>query len=223
MVLLDAPANSGQTRSAAAEAMKAVALRLFAQSGINAVTVRQIAEAAGQKNHAAVTYHFGSKEALIRELIVDGAARIDAARNAWLDAAEAAGGPRSIEEVMNGLVRTSLDHDPPSGGECYNRFLAGVQLVNRALFEDAVRGRWNRGYQRCLDHCRRLLPAIPPRTMNQRLLFMGAAIGAILAARETELADQSRHHPMWSADATLDQIALTLAAMIDQPECKATA
>jgi AcrR family transcriptional regulator len=213
-----APAESNQPRSAAAEAMKAVALRLFAQSGINAVTVRQIAEAAGQKNHAAVTYYFGSKDALIRELIVDGAARIDAARNAWLDDAEADGGPHSVEQVMSGLVRTSLDNDPPAGGECYNRFLVGVQLVNRSLFEDAVKGRWNRGYQRCLDHCRRLLPAIAPRTMNQRLLFMGSAIGAILAARETELADQSRHHPMWSADATLDHIAQTLAAMIDQPE-----
>lgn len=206
-----------QPRSAPAEAIKAVALRLFAERGINAVTVRQIAEAAGQKNHAAVTYHFGSKEGLIRELIVDGAARIDAGRNAWLDACEAQGGPHDVAEVMRGLVRTSLDNDPPAGGECYNRFLAGLQLVNRPLFEDAVRGRWNRGYQRCLDHCRRLLPDVPARTMNQRLLFMGAAIGAILAARETELADQSRPHPMWSADATLDHIATTLAAMIDQP------
>lgn len=208
---------ASQPRSAPAEAIKSVALRLFAERGINAVTVRQIAEAAGQKNHAAVTYHFGGKDALIRELIVDGAARIDAARNAWLDSAEAEGGPHNVGEVMAGLVRTSLDHDPPPGGECYNRFLAGLQLVNRPLFEDAVRGRWNRGYQRCLDHCRRLLPDVPARVMNQRLLFMGAAIGAILAARETELSDQSRPHPTWGADATLDHIASTLAAMVDQP------
>lgn len=217
MASLPVSAIPGQPRSAAAEAMKAVALRLFAVHGINAVTVRQIAEASGQKNHAAVTYHFGSKDALIRELIVDGAARIDAARNAWLDVAERDGGPHSVAEVMRGLVRTSLDPDPPPGGECYNRFLAGLQLVNRPLFDDAVQGRWNRGYQRCLDHCRRLLPGIASRTMNQRLLFMGAAIGSILAARETELADQSRPHPTWSADATLDHIAATLAAMVEQP------
>ncbi len=41
----------------------------------------QIAEAAGQKNHAAVGYHFGSKEALIRELVLDGA-RVDRQDNA---------------------------------------------------------------------------------------------------------------------------------------------
>ena len=217
MATVAASPDPALPRSSAAEAIKAVALRLFAERGINSVTVRQIAEAAGQKNHAAVTYHFGSKDGLIRELIIDGARRIDAARNAWLDAAEARGGPDSVVEVMRGLTRTSLDADPPAGGECYNRFLVGLQLVNRPLFDDAVQGRWNRGYQRCLDHCRRLLPQVPPRTMNQRLLFMGAAIGAILAAREAELSDQSRPHPTWSADATLDHIAATLAAMIDQP------
>ncbi|MFM5913402.1 MAG: hypothetical protein ACKOPR_01450, partial [Chakrabartia godavariana] len=55
------------------------------------------------------------------------------------------------------------------------------------------------------------------REMNRRLLFMGSAIGAILAARETALADTSRPHPTWSADATLDHVAATLAAIIDQP------
>ena len=55
-------------RSEAAEQLKAVALKLFAERGVDGVTVRQIAEAAGQKNHAAVTYHFGTKDALVRQL-----------------------------------------------------------------------------------------------------------------------------------------------------------
>ena len=203
-------------RASAADQIKRVALRLFAEHGIDGVTVRQIAEAAGQKNHAAVTYHFGSKDALIRAIIIDGARSIDERRNAWLDATEAAGGPATVVEVMRGLVATSLADPPPPGGECYNRFLMGLQLSNRALFMDAVQGRWNRGYQRCLDHVRRLLPQVPARLMNQRLLFMGAAIGAILAARETEMADHSRPHPTWSAAATLDHVARSLAAMLDQ-------
>ena len=74
-------------RTEAAEHLKAVALKLFAERGIDGVTVRQIAEAAGQKNHAAVGYYFGSKEDLVRELIVDGARLIDDQRNRWLDEA----------------------------------------------------------------------------------------------------------------------------------------
>ncbi|MFO1255934.1 MAG: helix-turn-helix domain-containing protein [Sphingomonadaceae bacterium] len=200
--------------SDASQHLKAVALRLFAERGIDGVTVRQIAEAAGQKNHAAITYHFGSKEALIRELVVDGARAIDARRNAALDRTNAAGGPRSIREVMEILVETSVDPDPPPSGECYNRFVVGLQLSNRKVFMDALAGRWNSGYQRCLDEVRRLLPDMPADLLNQRLVFMGGAINGILAGRETELADRSRPHPMWSHPQTLDRVAGALAAII---------
>jgi len=195
--------------------IKAVALKLFAERGVNGVTVRQIAEAAGQKNHAALTYHFGSKEALIREMIVDGARAIDARRNAALDRANATGGPRTVSEVMAILVETSVDPDPPAWGECYNRFVVGLQLSNRALFMDALAGRWNSGYQRCLDEVRRLMPHMPADILNQRLVFMGGAIGGIVAGRETELADRSRDHPMWSDAQTLDRVAQALAAIIE--------
>lgn len=202
-------------RSDAAEHLKAVALKLFAERGIDGVTVRQIAEAAGQKNHAAVGYHFGSKEELVRELIVDGARLIDVQRNRWLDSAEAAGGPHSVLEVVEGLVRTSLNPDPPEWGECYNRFVVVLGLSHRALFMDALEGRWNSGYLRCFEHIRRLMPGLPRKVVNQRLLFMGAALGGILASRESELADRTRPHPMWSSDATLHEIARSLAAMIE--------
>jgi len=119
-------------RSDAAEHLKAVALKLFAERGIDGVTVRQIAESAGQKNHAAVGYYFGSKEELVRELIVDGARLIDHQRNLWLDAAEAKGGPHTVLEAVEGLVRTSLNPAPPEWGECYNRFVVMLGLTHRA-------------------------------------------------------------------------------------------
>lgn len=204
-------------RTAASELLKAHALKLFAERGIDGVTVRQIAEAAGQKNHAALTYYFGSKDQLIRELIIDGARAIDNRRNAWLDAQLAAGGPRSVFEVMQGLVVSSIDPDPPAWGECYNRFVVGLQMSNRALFMAALGGRWNRGYLRCLDEVRRLKPEMPPELLNQRLVFMGASLGGILAGREAELADRTREHAMWSNPRTLDAVAQALAAIIEAP------
>ena len=109
-------------RSEAAQRLKQIACRLFAERGVDGVTVREIAEAAGQRNHAAVGYHFGSKEALIRELVLDGAVLIDARRNAALDVLEAAGGPRTARAVIDLLVETGRQlqplrgpagHDPP--------------------------------------------------------------------------------------------------------------
>jgi len=213
----NAPSPPVSPRSDAAEHLKAVALKLFAEHGIDGVTVRQIAESAGQKNHAAVGYYFGSKEELVRELIVDGARLIDHQRNLWLDAAEAKGGPHTVLEAVVGLVRTSLNPAPPEWGECYNRFVVMLGLTHRALFMDALEGKWNSGYLRCFDHIRRLMPQLPRKLANQRLLFMGAALGGILAGRESELADRSRPHPMWSSDSTLHEISRSLAAMIEIP------
>lgn len=202
-----------EAKDARAE-IRAAALRLFAEHGASAVTVRQIALAAGQRNHAAVGYHFGSKEALLRAVVAHGAQLIDEVRNAMLDEIEQAGGPGSLFEVTRCLVRSSLPRADPPWSDCYNRFIVGLQLSNRDLFMDALEGRWNSGYLRCQEHLRRLMPGLPPATVNQRLLFMGAALGGILSARERELADRSRPHAMWSRDATLDEVARALERML---------
>ena len=206
-----------KVRSDAAEHLKAVALRLFAERGIDGVTVRQIAEAAGQKNHAVVGYYFGSKEALVRELIVDGARAIDIRRNAWLDSCEAKGGPHTVAEVIEGMIETSLDPDASPGDESFNRFFTLLGLSHRAFFMEALEGRWNTGYQRCLDHFRRLMPEMPAAKKNERFVFLGSTLGAVLASRESELSDKSRPHRMWQSGATLNHAAKVIAAMIEAP------
>lgn len=207
--------RAAHPKDARADIMSA-ALQLFAEYGVAAVTVRQIAEAAGQRNHASVGYHFGSKEALLRAVIAHGAQLIDAVRNSMLDEIEAAAGPADLMEITRCLVRSSLPHAGPPWSDCYNRFIVGLQLSNRALFMDALEGKWNSGYLRCLDHLRRLMPELPAATVNQRLLFMGASLGGILAARERELADHSRPHAMWGKDETLDEVARSLAAILER-------
>lgn len=46
-----------------------VAERLFAQHGLDGVSLRQIATEAGTSNNSAVRYHFGSREALVKAII----------------------------------------------------------------------------------------------------------------------------------------------------------
>src|SRR3978361_2214490 len=80
--------------------IKAAAQMLFARHGVDAVTVQQIVAAAGQRNNAALHYHFGSKEELIRQMVVDGAAVLDERRRGMLQEIEAHGGPATIREVL---------------------------------------------------------------------------------------------------------------------------
>ena len=51
------------------EAILAAAERLFAEHGVYAVSNRQVSEAAGQGNNAAVGYHFGTKADLVRAIV----------------------------------------------------------------------------------------------------------------------------------------------------------
>lgn len=205
-----------RARSEPAILLKQAALRLFAERSIDGVTVRQIADEAGQKNHAVVGYYFGSKEDLICELIVDGAREVDDRRNAALDEIEARSGPSTILDVMEILVRTSVAPDEGSAGECYNRFVVNLQQSHRTLFMEALEGRWNSGYQRCIQHFRSMLPDVPQAVLNQRLVFLGSALGGILASRESQLADITRDHPTWRADETLTHIAKSMAAVLEQ-------
>src|SRR5258708_18946190 len=54
--------------SSTQEAILAAAERLYAEHGMFAVSNRQVSEAAGQGNNAAVGYHFGTKTDLVRAI-----------------------------------------------------------------------------------------------------------------------------------------------------------
>ena len=210
--------------STAATALKQAAMRLFAERGTDGVTVREIARAAGQLNHGAVGYHFGSKDALIREIVADGARIIDQRRNARLDLLEAAGGPFTVREVIDTIIYPSLALFGPDEDECYLRFIMILTMTRRELFDAAaVDERWNRGYQRCLAHLRRLMPPMPAAHANQRLVFVGAYIAQILALRQARLSDTSRVHATWPAESTLRHLAQTAATMLEAPGFAASA
>src|SRR3546814_11888057 len=57
----------------------------FGEHGIDAVSLRQIAIAAGQGNTAAVQYHFGSKEGLLEAIFQHRLPAIDPRRKALIE------------------------------------------------------------------------------------------------------------------------------------------
>ncbi|MDO8422784.1 MAG: helix-turn-helix domain-containing protein [Parvibaculum sp.] len=200
----------------AREQIKLAARRLFAISGIDGASVREIVDAAQQKNHGSLTYYFGTKEALVRELVADGAKLIDMRRNAFLDKLEQAGGPNNVHDVVEALVYPSIGLGKSEDEEdTYIRFIAMLTLNHRTLFMDALEKRWNSGYLRALEHLRHLMPNMPTAAKNQRFVFMGGYLSSILSMREAALTDRSRTHSMWNSEDTLPHLVQTLTVMLE--------
>lgn len=197
--------------------IKREARALFAARGVDGVSIREIVAATGQKNGASLHYYFGSKETLVRELVLDGAKLIDDRRNAWLDRLEGDGGPRTVRQAVEVLVwpSTSLGEGEGREGD-YLRFISTLNMQNRELFDDILGDRWNSGYQRCLQHIRRHSNDGDPAALEQRLLFMSLSLRAVMTAREAALAARP-DHPLWSAPATVEQLIDSLVAMIAVP------
>jgi AcrR family transcriptional regulator len=211
--------TQGKERGQAREQIKLAARRLFAIRGIDGVSVREIVEAAEQKNHGSLAYYFGTKEALVRELVADGAKLIDMRRNAFLDRLEAERGPKRVRDVVEALVYPSigLAGENEDEEDTYTRFIAMLAMNHRELFMDALEKRWNSGYLRALEHLRRLMPEMPAAAKNQRFVFMGGYLSAVLSMREAALTDATRPHPAWASADMLPHFVQTLTAMLEAP------
>ena len=101
--------------------------------GVQGVTIREITEAAGQRNVSAVSYHFHSRQGLLAEVLARRGAPVDRARGEARDAL----GPRPAPgDLVACLITpyTALLHAP--AGRSYLRIVA--QLRGRfALWRDA--------------------------------------------------------------------------------------
>ncbi|MEH3099975.1 helix-turn-helix domain-containing protein [Sphingomonas adhaesiva] len=191
---------------------------MFATRGISAVGLREVAVEAGQRNTAAVHYHFGTKDDLLRELLVDGARAIDVHRQAIIDRAEASGTP-SMDELVCAFVQPSLDlESAPGHPETYHRFLSNIMGERRELFESTIVDSHATGYQRATAHVRRLLDDVAPAEIDRRIVFATLSLQAIFTARETACdAMPAGTHPFWGRrDVTRGIFATTEAILLQR-------
>jgi AcrR family transcriptional regulator len=214
-----AMANRDRTR----QRLKDAAQQLFAQRGIDAVSIQEIVSAAGQRNNASLHYYFGTKDELVMELVVDGAKLVDQRRQAMLDEMERVGGPTTVRDVVYALIWPviSLGESEEQQGT-YVRFIATLQLSHRGLLRKALEDKWNTGYRRCLDHIRRLLPGLPSPLLEQRLSIVGIYGNAVLAAREAALEAGAESHRFWGHTHTMENIIDTIQASLECAPSPAT-
>ncbi|MGQ2909582.1 MAG: TetR/AcrR family transcriptional regulator [Aliihoeflea sp.] len=196
----------------ARQKIKDAALRLFSSKGIDAVTVRQIVAEAGTRNNASIHYYFGSKDALLNELILDRAHWSDSARIRKLDELEAQGGPHTIEDVVRLIIEVetspswALGIDAATRSSGHMRFVMNLQINHRRAFMQAMAGHRTSGYIRCIEHIYSFLPHMPKSVLNQRLIFMDLFFGATLAAREAAFEQDPTGGKLWGDAGTIENL-----------------
>ncbi len=141
--------------------------RIFAARGLEAVSLRAVTAEAGV-NLAAVNYHFGSKEALLREMVRRFFAVVNTAQLATLDAlpldatvddllAAYAGPVFALFDAHRGQEWGTLWMLAASGGERPGRGMYGMQFEGGAEV--------SRRYAGALA---RVLPHLPPEELRWR-------------------------------------------------------
>ncbi|MCZ7537055.1 MAG: TetR/AcrR family transcriptional regulator [Acidimicrobiia bacterium] len=119
------PTATDDTRSRLISAAE----RLFAQRGVEGVSMREINRAAAQGNASALQYHFGDRRGLLRALISKHKGGIDSRRHALLDRYEAEG-VTDLRALAAALVLPLASKlSDVDGGRAYLQVVA--ELVNR--------------------------------------------------------------------------------------------
>ena len=109
----------------------AAAEGLFAERGIDGVSLREINAAAGSRNASALQYHFGDRSGLIAAVLAKHGPAVEARRHALLDQYEA-DVSADLRVLAGAYVRPlAAQLEDPDGGPGYLQVLA--DLVNRPV------------------------------------------------------------------------------------------
>lgn len=187
--------------SATRELILTAAERLFAERGVNAVSNRQVSEAAGQGNNTAVGYHFGTKADLVRAIVRKHATPIEEIRARLL---AGAGGSTDVRDWVDCLVRPIPEHLGALGGPTwYARFCAQVvtdPALHQILIEESLASPTLR---QIIDGLNRCLPELPAEVRAERGEMARHLIVHMPAERERAIAEnRATPRATWDDTAT---------------------
>lgn len=204
------------------DALMAAAERLFAEHGLSAVSNRQIAEAAGQRNNTVVGYHFGSKTALVRAIMTRRGEQTDVIRRRHVAAVDGSG---DVRDWVGALVRPVTEHLASLGTPSWNARMTVQVMTDPAMRELVSEEACARPpLRQILDGLGRCLPEVPDEVRAERGAMARHLINHTCAERERALAEgtgpryRSWHH---TADALTDAVTGLLTAPVTGPreEC----
>ncbi|KQM54115.1 MULTISPECIES: TetR/AcrR family transcriptional regulator [Pseudomonas] len=192
---------------------------LFIKYGYDAVLLRQITERA-QVNLAAVNYHFGDKDSLMKTLLMQRLEPLNEQRLELLARCEAeADGPLDCDTLLGVLFAPAMGlerSDPASGeGRSFIRFLGRVYSDTSPFIQEYLKVHYQPVFQRFFEAFALALPDLPRNELGVRLQFALKAISGVMAGTELRLLmnSMSLGRPATDAEVMAKLITLVSAAI----------
>jgi AcrR family transcriptional regulator len=179
-------------KRSAQENIVLTAERLFAEKGIDAVSLRQINTAAGLKNNAATHYHFGGKAGLIRAVVEYRAEGINERRQQLLDRLDEFPEKDPLKGLVQALVLPMAEHlgSHPQGSS-YFRFV--IQAVDNSFggAREQIMHWHGDHYDQIRRRLRNLLADLPEEIFMQRFGMMLTLVVNSIAVWERDIPTDS--------------------------------
>jgi AcrR family transcriptional regulator len=205
-------ADSSNTRELLVDA----AARLFAERGIDNVSIAEIVRAAGQRNASAIHYHFGSRDELLRAILERHVDEISEHRRVLLEQARARPA-RDSRSAAEAIVRPVTEF--AQGGWRQRAYLQiGSELagtldrvkpeIHDLMAKTSGPEAWELLWQRC--------PGIPDDLWRVRREICIVFIGRAAADRARQL-DQRGKRRVLSDDRFVDNLVEMLLGAMKAP------
>ncbi len=218
-----APAPNRTERSAATRArIIAVAVRLFAERGIEGVSLNDINKAAGQRNKNATHYHFGSKEGLVQAILDKHEQKIARRREELLDEFEAAGN-LNLRTILRALIQPMVEAlDDPDGGPDFVRFSSHLVVAHTMAAVEHPPSYRIASVERIARALDAEFAPLPPTLKLQRGLLLGVALTHALAEHSRLRESAAATGLKVSTDIFAANLEDCLAAMLEAPPSDTT-
>lgn len=158
--------------------------RLFAQRGLDCVSLRQINSAAGQRNSSAAHYHFGSKDALVQAIHEYRGERINERRKVVL-ARMSVQDREQVRPLIKALVYPIVaEIEEAEGGGNFIIFLSQLYSSPALDLINMWRTHLSESVGEVYQQLRSVLPEIPEEMAGMRFGLMWVAMINTLANRQ---------------------------------------
>ena len=208
--------TSGERKNGRGDATRQLILtaaeRLFAERGISAVPLRDIAVAAGQRNNAAVQYHFGDRDEVVRAIMEFRGAESEASRVNMVADLMLGDAKPTVRDVVDAFVRPLAIHFKPD-----NHYLAFLSflITEEGGYEGLGDVHTGASVLTLRTLLSRLLPQIPDAVLDER--WWMALTSAVHALARYHAAQRKRSRLPAPIDVLIDDLVVFLSAGLSAP------